>query len=94
MPASKVKEYVLNNAGMRPWDRDPIDKRIIADIRADKGKIIDSQDEVGGYPNYKETRHDLSEKVPMNFEEWLTQQDDLEKPADNYRIVEYPPLKD
>ncbi|MHC4282328.1 MAG: pectate lyase family protein [Planctomycetota bacterium] len=56
MPVTDVKEYVLKNAGARPWDRNAIDKRIIREIRNGTGKIIDSEQEVGGYPTMKETR--------------------------------------
>lgn len=52
-PTEKVKESVLKNAGAFPWKRDGIDKRIIADIQAHAGKIIDSENEVGGYPTYE-----------------------------------------
>jgi len=53
MPASAVKEYVLKNAGAFPWDRDEVDKQIIADVRSGKGRIIDSETEAGGYPSPK-----------------------------------------
>jgi hypothetical protein len=46
---------VLDGCGARPWDRDPIDARIIADVRNGTGRIIDSEQEVGGYPARKET---------------------------------------
>jgi hypothetical protein len=50
LPAEMIKEHVLENAGARPWDRDEIDRRIIAEVRAGAGRIIDSEQEVGGYP--------------------------------------------
>jgi hypothetical protein len=56
MPVTDVKNYVLKNAGARPWDRNAIDKRIIREVREGTGKIIDSEQEVGGYPTMKETR--------------------------------------
>jgi hypothetical protein len=56
MPASEVKTHVAREAGARPWDRDPIDRRIVEDALAGKGKIIDSEKEGGGYPEVKETR--------------------------------------
>ena len=52
-PATDVKESVLKNAGAFPWERDDIDKRIIGQVQSGKGKIIDSEKEVGGYPKYK-----------------------------------------
>ena len=54
-PANKVKEYVLTNAGARPWDRDAVDCRIIQQVRDGAGRIPDSEQGVGGYPNLPET---------------------------------------
>ncbi len=56
IPSSKVKEFVASNAGARPWDRDEIDERIVRQALAGRGKIIDSEKEVGGYPKIKATR--------------------------------------
>jgi hypothetical protein len=56
LPAGDVAASVLRNAGARPWARDPIDARLIADVEARRGRVIDSQNEVGGYPNYAEVR--------------------------------------
>ena len=41
MPAKEVEEYVLTHAGARPQERDALDKRIIEEVRARKGKIRD-----------------------------------------------------
>ncbi len=62
MPAAEVQDSVIRNAGARPWDRDPVDARIVADTIEGRGEIIDSEDEVGGYPQYKETRQRFEEK--------------------------------
>ena len=59
-----VEESVIRNAGARPWDRDPIDARIVADTVEGRGEIIDSEEQVGGYPQYKETRQ------PFNAKDW------------------------
>jgi len=64
MPATQVKEHVAKNAGARPWDRDPIDARIVKAALDGTGKIIDSEQEVGGYPKPTETR------APFNPDEW------------------------
>jgi pectate lyase len=48
--ALDVQDYVIKNAGARPWDRDHNDSRVVADTIEARGKIIDSQQEVGGYP--------------------------------------------
>ncbi len=55
LPASEVQEYVLANAGARPWDRDAVDRRTIEQVRAGTGKIPDSEQEAGGYPDVPET---------------------------------------
>jgi hypothetical protein len=62
LPANQVQDAVILNAGARPWDRDKIDSRIVADTIEGRGKIIDSEEEVGGYPQYKETRQAFNEK--------------------------------
>ena len=64
LPAAKVKESVARNVGARPWDRDPIDERIVKAALAGKGKIIDSEKEVGGYP--KRT----ASTAPFNAADW------------------------
>ena len=51
--ASDAFENVLMNAGATLPMRDSVDSRIIADVRNGTGSIIDSQSQVGGWPNYK-----------------------------------------
>ena len=46
---------MLAHAGARPKDRDAVDARIVADVTAGSGAIIDSQDTVGGYPTAEPT---------------------------------------
>jgi pectate lyase len=53
--ATAVEAFVLANAGARPWDRDAHDVRLLADVAEGRGRIIDSQEEVGGYPKMPET---------------------------------------
>ena len=79
--ADEVEEWVLANAGARPADRDPVDKRIVSDVRNGAGKIIASQKDVGGWPKLAESRRKLT--IPdnpngdddgdgyTNLEEWL-----------------------
>jgi hypothetical protein len=50
LPVEAVKDRVLDNAGARPWDRDEVDRRIVAEVRTGTGRIIDSEQEIGGYP--------------------------------------------
>ncbi len=52
LPAVDVQDAVIRNAGARPWDRDAIDARIVANVIEGRGDIIDSEQEVGGYPAY------------------------------------------
>jgi pectate lyase len=56
LPSAKVQDAVIANVGARPWDRDDTDRRIVADVIEGRGEIIDSQEDVGGYPQVKETR--------------------------------------
>jgi len=60
--AAEVQDAVIREAGARPWDRDPVDARIVADTIEGRGEIIDSEDDVGGYPVLKETRQKFQEK--------------------------------
>jgi hypothetical protein len=72
LPAKQVLPYVLQHAGARPQQRDAIDARIVSNVQQKKGKLINSQDEAGGYPNYAPTYRKLD--VPAtNIEQWLQQ---------------------
>jgi hypothetical protein len=59
-PAPRVKTQsadeafglVLKNAGASVPKRDPIDTRIVSEVRDGTGKIIDNEKEVGGWPVY------------------------------------------
>jgi hypothetical protein len=54
--ATQVRDFVSKTAGARPWDRDAVDVRIVAQALSSGGKIIDSEVEVGGYPQLAATR--------------------------------------
>jgi hypothetical protein len=56
LPAEAVQDAVILNAGARPWDRDDIDRRIVANVIEGRGAIIDNEREVGGYPVVPEVR--------------------------------------
>ncbi len=79
--AHKARRQVLRFSGARPVDRDAVDRRIVADARRDRGRIIDSPAEVGGLGAVRATRRAL-ELPPdpagdadgdgyTNLEEWL-----------------------
>ncbi len=61
---SELLDSVLDHAGARPWARDATDERIVDSVRARGGSVIDSQDEVGGFPAATATTRTLS--VPSN----------------------------
>ena len=66
----QVKEEVLKYVGARPNDRDAVDERIIKDVREGTGRIIDTQADVGGWPELKgaERKLDVPDKGRA---EWL-----------------------
>jgi len=51
--AQEAFELVLAHAGATLPKRDPVDRRLIEQVRNGTGKIINSQDEVGGWPELK-----------------------------------------
>ncbi len=65
----QLEDYIVRHAGARPRERDAVDQRIIQDFIKRKGRIIDSQSQVGGYPAYPATQRPLV--VPENVQEWL-----------------------
>jgi hypothetical protein len=80
-PAGEVRGWVLANAGARPADRDPVDARIVREVRTRTGSIPASQADVGSWPELPENRRKLT--VPdnphgdddgdgyTNLEDWL-----------------------
>lgn len=70
IPVSELEPHLLKTVGARPWDRDPIDQRIVDSVVNRTGKIIDSQEDVGGYPRYPDQFRKLA--VPaQNVSDWL-----------------------
>jgi hypothetical protein len=75
-----LKDYVLANAGSRPFDHDPVDVRILDQVTNNTGHLIDSPSQVGGYPNIDvvtvthnppSTTADADGDGYSNLEEWL-----------------------
>jgi hypothetical protein len=76
-----VAEWVLESTGARPIDRDTMDTRIVDSVRDGTGGIIESQDDVGGFPTASAVTRPLA--LPdnphededgngyTNLEEWL-----------------------
>ena len=71
LSSAGVEAYVLRHAGARPRERDAIDQRIVDDVRARKGRIIDSQEAVGGYPEVEPVRRPLQVPAAKDVEAWL-----------------------
>lgn len=70
LSSEDVVDHIVNHAGARPRERDEIDQRIVMDFLNKKGKILDSQEEVGGYPTPKKTYRKLN--IPEDdIEGWL-----------------------
>jgi len=67
----ELTQYLLTHAGARPKDRDAEDRRIIEDFIARRGRIIDSQEQVGGYPKIEPSHRALS--IPEDVGRWLAQ---------------------
>lgn len=62
--------HTVNAAGARPAQRTENDARVVHETRSKSGRIIDSEDEVGGYPDFDPVTRELD--VPSeNFGEWL-----------------------
>lgn len=55
LPAADVQRYVLSEAGARPWDRDKDDVQLISDVAEGRGNIIDSENDLHGYPSFAPT---------------------------------------
>ena len=66
--------HVAHFAGARPAQRDEIDTRIVREAITSAARIIDSQDEVGGYPHPKPAfrRLDVPDRNRRNWLEDLT----------------------
>jgi len=72
-PQDQVLDWVLENAGAWPAMRDPVDKRIISEVRSKTGKIIDSPTDVGGWHEMAENKRRLDPpKDPDAFAAWLS----------------------
>jgi hypothetical protein len=52
-PAEEALELVLRSAGATLPKRDPVDARIVSDVRNRTGKIINNEKDVGGWPKYE-----------------------------------------
>lgn len=71
IPANDVIDEIVLDVGAFPALRDEIDERVVKEAVNNSGSIINSQSEVGGYPNFKPQFRQLD--VPaVNVETWLS----------------------
>jgi hypothetical protein len=64
MPSSEVYDYVLDNAGARPADRDPVDTRIIQEVRTRTGSFRNTVQEAGGWPELAHNIRKVDSDIP------------------------------
>lgn len=62
--AAALYPAILDGAGSRPAARNPIDRRIVAEIRANRTRLIDNEASAGGWPAIADTVQDL--KLPVS----------------------------
>lgn len=60
-PSGEVEAWINAEAGARPWARDAVDRRLLAQARSGEGRIIDDENEVGGYPHPAPTHQPFRE---------------------------------
>jgi len=81
LPAGEAFERVLDHVGARPADRTHHDERVVEQVREGEGEFVDSQDDVGGYPELPERTRELT--VPTrNLRAWLRTQAQEVEPAE------------
>ncbi|MDD3431047.1 MAG: pectate lyase [Bacteroidales bacterium] len=72
--ASVAYNKVLETGGAVLPKRDPADQRIVKDVRQRTGRIIQSQEEVGGWPELKSTEAPLDTDLDGMPDEWEKKQ--------------------
>jgi hypothetical protein len=50
LPAAGLEAALPALVGARPWDRDAIDRRVLAAMAAREGRLVDDESQVGGLP--------------------------------------------
>lgn len=71
--SSETKSHNLENAGARPADRTEHDERILARIRNGNGHVIDSQEDVSGYPTLEVNTESIDDPE-TGLRAWLHEQ--------------------
>jgi len=63
-PAAQLVDELPGAVGARPWDRDATDLRLLADLAAGRGRIVDAEPPPGLPPVVASTRK------PFNPDDW------------------------
>lgn len=62
LPAAQLEQTLPAAVGARPWNRDPLDAQLLADMARGVGRIIDSElENPMGYPQYASTQRTFVE---------------------------------
>jgi hypothetical protein len=61
LPSAKVEQYLASHVGARPWDRGTEERRVLGNIAARRGNVIDDEKQVAGYPRIPATRAAFNE---------------------------------
>jgi len=69
-PAAKAYQHVLAGAGAIHPRRDPVDRRIVEHVKNRNGTIVDSQEEVGGWPKYRSGKAERDNDADGMPDEW------------------------
>lgn len=67
LPSAQVWAKTFETVGARPWDRDTTDRQILARAQNGTTRIVDSEEQAGGYPAYKRT------KQSFKADDWVLQ---------------------
>ena len=67
--AKRLLATLAPTVGARPKDRDAVDDRIIQQLLSGEGQIIDSQSQVGGYPEVEPIKRKLD--IADDVQSWL-----------------------
>jgi lysophospholipase L1-like esterase len=55
LPPAGLEHSLLRAAGARPWDRHPIDSKLLSDMAEGRTRLIDSETESSGFPRHAPT---------------------------------------
>lgn len=88
VPAKDVMETVLASVGASLPRRDAVDQRLVAHVRTRKGELINSQREVGGWPELKSNAAPTDSDHDGMPDEWETRHRlNPRDPADGTRVA-------